>query len=179
MLEDPEGNVVGSWACNDECGTTVADVFASHSTVAGGASSVLARRDLVRALGGFDETLFGAEDTDLWIRLAAMGRFSCIADALVVVLKRTGSVSRNRMAMRDGAIAMTHKNRKLLPADKQGTFWRALYAGTLCDYAKWAYRDGARMAALGDLSKAFTVAPLSRGRLIAGLALAILTNRPL
>ena len=95
------------------------------------------QRELVQQLGGFDETLFGAEDTDLWIRLAARGGFACIDEPLTVVLKRPGSVSRNREAMRRGAIAMTHKNRALLPPAQRGAFWRALYAGTLCDYAKW------------------------------------------
>src|SRR5574337_56068 len=178
-LEDPDGNPIGAWACSRKTEASVADVFASHATIAGGASSVLARRDLVQALGGFDETLFGAEDTDLWIRLAAQGRFACIPEPLVVVLKRPGSVSRNRQRMRAGAIAMTCKNRRLLPPDKQGSFWRGLYAGTLCDYAKWASRDGDRAGALTDLLRALLLAPLSRGRLIAGITFAVLTNRPL
>lgn len=178
-LEDPDGNAAGTWACNGANSPSVADVFASHATVAGGASSVLARRELVQELGGFDESLFGAEDTDLWIRLAALGRFCCIAEPLVVVLRRPGSVSRNRQRMRAGALAMTKKNRTLLPPDKRGAFWRSLYAGILCDYAKWAYRDGDRAAALGDLFKAFVLAPVSRGRLVAGLAVSVLANRPL
>lgn len=179
MLENPDGNPVGAWACNSSRRATVADVFASHATVAGGASSVLAKRELVQALGGFDETLFGAEDTDLWIRLAALGSFDCIAEPMVVVLKRPGSASRNRQRMRAGAIAMTNKNRRLLPPDKQGAFWRNLYAGALCDYAKWAYRDGDRVLALTELLRAFTLAPVSRGRLVVGLALSMLKNRPL
>src|SRR5574337_1226212 len=179
MLENPDGNPVGAWACNSSRRATVADVFASHATVAGGASSVLAKRELVQALGGFDETLFGAEDTDLWIRLAALGSFDCIAEPMVVVLKRPGSASRNRQRMRAGAIAMTNKNRRLLPPDKQGAFWRNLYAGALCDYAKWAYRDGDRVLALTELLRAFTLAPVSRGRLVVGLSLSMLKNRPL
>lgn len=151
-------------------------MFAAHALIAGGASSVLARREPVQALGGFDETLFGAEDTDLWIRLAACGGFACIPEALVVVLKRPGSVSRNRARMRAGALAMTRKNRHLLPADKQGAYWRALYAGTLCDYAKWACREGDRGAALADLARAFACAPVGRGRLIASIALAVLAG---
>lgn len=178
-LEDPDGNVLGAWGCSGSGTASVADVFAAHALIAGGASSVLARRDLVGTLGGFDETLFGAEDTDLWIRLAALGHFACIPEALVVVLKRPGSASRNRQRMRAGALAMTHKNRHLLPADKQGGYWRAVYAGTLCDYAKWAYRDGDRRMALADLARAFAHAPLRRGRLIAGIAKAVLTGAPL
>lgn len=178
-LEDMDGHPVGAWACNSRATIGVAEVFASHANIAGGASSVLARRELIQSLGGFDEALFGAEDTDLWIRLAACGAFACIDEPLVVVLKRPGSVSRNRQAMRAGALAMTRKNRRLLPTDKQGAFWRSLYAGTLCDYAKWAYRDGNNVDALRDLLKAFALAPLSRGRLVAGLALAMMNNRPL
>lgn len=178
-LEDLDGEVLGTWACSATGTASVAEVFAAHALIAGGASSVLARRELVQTLGGFDETLFGAEDTDLWIRLAARGGFACIPETLVVVLKRPGSVSRNRQRMRAGALAMTRKNRHLLPTDKQGGYWRALYAGTLCDYAKWAYRDGERKAALADLARAFALAPLNRGRLIAGIARAVLTRAPL
>ena len=175
-LEDLDGKVLGAWACSTNGTASVAEVFAAHALIAGGASSVLARRELVQTLGGFDETLFGAEDTDLWIRLAARGGFACIPEALVVVLKRPGSVSRNRQRMRAGALAMTRKNRHLLPTDKQGGYWRALYAGTLCDYAKWAYRDGERSAALADLARAFACAPVGRGRLIASIALAVLAG---
>ena len=39
----------------------------------GGCSNVVARRDLVRRLGGFDERLFQLADWDLWIRLALAG----------------------------------------------------------------------------------------------------------
>ena len=178
-FEDPEGNPAGMWTCSGKPNAGVADIFAHHATVAGGASSVLARRELVQQLGGFDETLFGAEDTDLWVRLAALGPFACIADPLVVVLKRPGSVSRNRERMRTGAIAMTKKNRNLLPAAQRGGFWRQVYAGTLCDYAKWAYRDGALGTALRDLAGALRLAPLARGRLVTSLALAMLTGRKL
>jgi len=38
-----------------------------------GTSSVVVRRDLVRALGGFDESLKNADDIDLWYRLAHGG----------------------------------------------------------------------------------------------------------
>lgn len=175
-LEAPDGQVVGAWACQGNGTASVTEVFAAHALIAGGASSVLARRELVQALGGFDETLFGAEDTDLWIRLAAHGGFACIPEALVVVLKRPGSVSRNRKRMRAGALAMTRKNRHLLPANKRGAYWRALYAGTLCDYAKWACREGDRGAALADLARALMLAPLSHGRLVAGITLALITG---
>lgn len=177
VLEDPQGLKVGEWAGNPAIQATVSDVFAHHAAVAGGASAVLAHRELVVDLAGFDETLAGAEDTDLWIRLAARGGFACLDEPLVVVIRRPGSVSRNREAMRHGALAMTIKNRQLLPADKQGAFWRSIYASVLCDYAKWSYRDGHRIAAIRDLLNALYISPIKRGRLALSLILAIATGQ--
>jgi glycosyltransferase involved in cell wall biosynthesis len=47
-------------------------------------STVLARTALVRAVGGFDPKLDGAEDWDLWVRLAARSRVVKIPWPLVV-----------------------------------------------------------------------------------------------
>ncbi|MCL8209437.1 MAG: glycosyltransferase family 2 protein [Actinomycetia bacterium] len=47
-------------------------------------STVLARTTLVRAVGGFDPKLDGAEDWDLWVRLAARSRVVKIPWPLVV-----------------------------------------------------------------------------------------------
>lgn len=173
LLEDADGHRQGEWCCSRGTRADVSEIFANHAAVAGGASSVLARRDAVVELGGFDEALYGAEDTDLWIRLAAHGGFACIDDPLVVVLRRTGSVSRRLESMRAGALAMTRKNRRLLPAGKRGAFWRSIYAGVLCDYAKWEYREGRGFQAFADLAKALLTAPLTRGRLATSLIIAM------
>ena len=42
-------------------------------------STVVARADLVRQLGGFDPTLPATEDWDLWLRLAARGKVGCVS----------------------------------------------------------------------------------------------------
>jgi len=47
-------------------------------------STVLARTALVKAVGGFDSAVDGAEDWDLWIRLAAVTRVLKVAWPLVV-----------------------------------------------------------------------------------------------
>lgn len=176
-FEDPEGRCVGEWRGASGATAGISEVFAHHGAVAGGASAVLARQALVMELGGFDETLAGAEDTDLWIRLAGRGGFACLAEPLVVVLRRPGSVSSNRETMRRGALAMTRKNRRLLPAGQRHAFWRKTYAGLLCDYAKWAYRDGRQGAAIRDLAMALCLSPIGRGRLALGLLAAILRGQ--
>jgi glycosyltransferase involved in cell wall biosynthesis len=47
-------------------------------------SAVMARRPLLEALGGYDETLAVAQDYDLWMRLARVTRLANLADVLVV-----------------------------------------------------------------------------------------------
>lgn len=58
--------------------STVADRLLAHNVIPGGASGVIARTDLVRQVGGFDEALSNLADYDLWIRLGQ-------ASALVAV----------------------------------------------------------------------------------------------
>lgn len=45
-------------------------------------STVVARADVVRQLGGFDPTLPATEDWDLWLRLAARGKVGCVPQVL-------------------------------------------------------------------------------------------------
>ncbi|MCK0509209.1 glycosyltransferase family 2 protein [Aromatoleum anaerobium] len=176
-LEDPAGLKIGEWRGHSGSCAGISEVFANHAAVAGGASAVVAHRQLVVELGGFDETLAGAEDTDLWIRLAGRGDFACIDEPLVVVLRRPGSASRSLDAMRRGALEMTRKNRNLLPPGKRHAFWRKTYAGLLCDYAKWAYREGRHGAAMKDLLTALCMSPFGRGRLALGLMAAVLRGQ--
>jgi len=56
-----------------------------------GASNVVAKRDLVQELGGFDPHLFQLNDWDLWIRLAGSGRAAACAEVLVGVRRHEGN----------------------------------------------------------------------------------------
>jgi glycosyltransferase involved in cell wall biosynthesis len=48
-----------------------------------GTSVPLIRRAALDAVGGFDESLPGVQDRDMWIRLAMRYRFDCVAEILV------------------------------------------------------------------------------------------------
>ena len=178
-VETPEGILVNEWACPDINISTLHTIFTNSSAIAGSASSVLARIDLHRSAGQFDETLSGLEDTDMWIRYSAQREYLCIPETLTVILKREGSVSRNLQNMRSSAIAVYKKNRHLLDKPSQGRFWRECYAALLCDYAKWGARAGMKWKALFQLSCAFLYAPRSKARLCLSLSIAILLNRKL
>lgn len=174
---DTEGRTLGSWDPPASRGDILTDIFAVHATVAGSGSAVIARRELFARTGGFDTTLRSLEDIDMWMRLAAVTRYDCVRERLVCILRTPGSMSRNREVMRTSALQVMNKNRALLPAAARGAFWRNAMAGVLADYAKWRYRDGERLAGLRDLAHAFALAPRARGRLVASLALAMLTGR--
>ncbi|MFO7573290.1 MAG: glycosyltransferase family 2 protein [Gaiellaceae bacterium] len=62
------------------------------NVVWGGCSNVIARTDLLRELGGFDEELFQLSDWDLWIRLALAGPAAAVDDVLVALVMHRESM---------------------------------------------------------------------------------------
>ncbi len=69
-------------------------------------SSVLARRDALETLGGFDERLSHAEDLDLWIRLARRWPAAASRQALVRYQHRPGGLTRQVEARLTGDITL-------------------------------------------------------------------------
>lgn len=61
--------------------------------------SVLIRRDVLEATGGFDDRLPRLQDWDLWIRVAAVTRFACVPLPLVRVHHTPVSISTNSEAL--------------------------------------------------------------------------------
>jgi glycosyltransferase involved in cell wall biosynthesis len=176
---DMEGRLLSLWQCPSWTGPFLVHLFGSSADVPGSCSAVLARRALVMQVGAFDESLKGAEDPDLWIRLAAVSGYACLPEPLAVILRRPGSVSRNLEAMRDSTLRMMRKNRALLPADARGAYWRSCIAGVHADYAKWRYREGQRSAAAMEALRVLALAPTRRGRLALGLLRDVVLKRPL
>jgi glycosyltransferase involved in cell wall biosynthesis len=62
---------------------TLPSTLLSRNVLWGGCSNVMARTDLVRRLGVFDERLFQLADWDLWIRLAHAARPAACPDVVV------------------------------------------------------------------------------------------------
>src|SRR5947199_6807155 len=149
-VEDGDGRLLNIWRCPSGSTEILATVFAQNAAIAGGCSAVMARRDLLNRVGGFDESLGGFEDPDLWMRLAAASGYACIDETLAVILRREKSVSRNLDAMRAATLRSLHKNRTLLPPQLRGRFWRNCLAGAYTDYAKPAYRAGRLALAYAD-----------------------------
>jgi len=171
------GQPVGDWPCHPDAGPLPDILFLHGTVISGSTSGVLARRHLITAIGGFDPTLRGFEDPDLWIRLAARTKYACIPQALTVVVRTPNSVSGNLVNMRRATLASFRKNRHLLPPAKRGGYWRAACASALTDYAKTTYRAGNRGLALRWTLEALLRAPLGRGRLALSLLLGMLLGQ--
>src|SRR5919201_2818545 len=63
-----------------------------YQLIPAGCSNVLARRELLRSLRGFDESFYQLADWDLWIRLAAADRAVGIDEILVAYVQHEGSM---------------------------------------------------------------------------------------
>jgi hypothetical protein len=55
--------------------------------------SVMMRRDVVLRVGGYNERMIAAQDTDLWLRISGLSKLQAIPDVLLLLRKHAGSVS--------------------------------------------------------------------------------------
>jgi glycosyltransferase involved in cell wall biosynthesis len=81
-------------------------------------STVLARTEAVRSVGGFDSALDGVEDWDMWLRLAGEGRIVKVDTPLVVYRDESDGYSKNlqRVYLTMQAMLQREKGRSELPA---------------------------------------------------------------
>jgi hypothetical protein len=127
-----------------------------YNPIPAGASNVVARRDVVREVGGYDEGFSQLADWDMWIRLAAAGRAAACAAPLIAYVQHSGAML---LADRRGVVTeferLAEKHRAL--AEEHGaSFDRAGLVGWIA----WAdSRAGRRTrAAAGYLRAAFIYA---------------------
>ncbi len=178
-VEDPQGRLLNLWACACWQGPFIDHLFCANADVAGSGSAVMVKRSLFEQIGGFDESLRSLEDIDMWMRLASVSNYGCLDEPLVVILRRPDSMSRNLLVMREAAIRVMYKNRRLLTVTRQGAYWRACLANVHADYAKWRYRAGDRWGAVADVLAMLRLAPVKGGRLALGLLKDMLLGRTL
>ncbi len=98
----------------------MATVFRTHrrlrrellcrNCVTGSGSGVLVRTDLVRAAGGFAETLRVAEDWDMWLRLSVATTFAAVIEPMVTLLQRPVSLGSDPERIFHGALEVIDRN---------------------------------------------------------------------
>jgi len=81
----------------------------TEGNLVGSPSSVLARREVLTDLGGFDERLSFTADWDLWIRLARAGRFACVDEPLIAYRLHEESMSSDPDLVETDSISMLER----------------------------------------------------------------------
>jgi hypothetical protein len=75
-------------------GKVLRDLLIAGNVISGSNSAVVARRDLIDRVGGFDERLFFGEDWDLWLRLAEITEVDFVPEPLVSIRQHDRSMQR-------------------------------------------------------------------------------------
>jgi glycosyltransferase involved in cell wall biosynthesis len=150
---------------------TAERMMARKNMLPAGASVVMARRQLLLDLDGFDETLFMLEDWDLWIRLAATSRPVCVPEPLAAYVEHVGMASYDtskvlrELRQIEARYAALRRGQ---PVDSISVYrwmgWCSMRAGRRLD----ACKAFGRAVAAGDISSvARAVVALSSPRLAA------------
>lgn len=119
------GLVTGGWVCVDNSGTQLSqakpwlwrpqlDLDTWLMACPAVPAAVTVRRDWLERAGGFDEALsrarYGAEDWDLWLRLAFLGCPMAWVEELVCAYRvNPGSMSRQAQRQRQGTVCVLDK----------------------------------------------------------------------
>jgi glycosyltransferase involved in cell wall biosynthesis len=88
----------------------------ARNVVPAGASSVVARSELLRSVGGFDERLAQLADWELWIRLAAVARPAVCPDVLVAYMQHQGNMHLQSSSIMEELEYVAAKHRALSEA---------------------------------------------------------------
>ncbi|WP_068070764.1 glycosyltransferase family 2 protein [Novosphingobium lentum] len=146
---DAEDRVLGDGAPVSASG----DFFVEHlqENHVNNGSSILIRRDVALAVGGFDPTyaargIGGCEDYDFQLKVLQAGKMELIPEYLVGYRTYPGNMSSNHLAMGLGLLAVIEKfaaSPRVTPAEREDAILRA-HGNAVLRFVK--ARDGRRIA---------------------------------
>ena len=125
-------------------------------TLAGSGSAIrhpvaMFRTEAVRAIGGYRDECFTHEETDLYLRLAEIGRLANLPDILLLYRQRLGSVNRTQRALQEQygrKIVRDARIRRGLPVGpdivdwKQGSIQSDDGRGSWANWSHYAFNGG-------------------------------------
>jgi len=106
---DPDLGLVYSWAevtnpagkrqfrNSSHAGCCLEQLLSEGNFIA--TSSAMVRKTVMAQVGGFDESLQGSEDIDLWLRIAGQFKIGCVEDYLMIKCEQTKNSLQNNHAM--------------------------------------------------------------------------------
>ena len=116
--------------------------------------TLVVETEVLRSIGGFDETLRSREQADLFYRLNPVCSIVGIETVTYRVDRDPGErLSRDPVALVDGVERLIRKHRSLMEAHPRG------YADLLLGHARMSIVAGPRRAVLPSIARAFRIAP--------------------
>lgn len=107
-------------------------------------STVLARRDVLLALNGFDRRLRYGEDLELWLRIAARHALACVPSVQEVRVEHSNNVTKSIEPMLQGYVRMAAVIREWAHSQMPG--WGVdpdrYVAGCMADLGYWYFSEG-------------------------------------
>lgn len=129
------------------------------------ASNVIIHRECFHKVGLFDESLQGAEDFEMWIRLAAEYNIGRLQEDLVFVRVHHSSMSFHAEKMRENQLNAIRKIFSLKLPIKHRWFWNHVVIARMHRGVAWMYYEhGNRCAALAELWESFLACPITSGK---------------
>jgi glycosyltransferase involved in cell wall biosynthesis len=116
--------------------------------------TLVAERELLTGLGGFDVAFDSREMSDLFVRLNPVCSIEALPEVTMRLTRTSGPrMSRDVRVLEEGFQAFVAKHRELLEAHPRG------YADALLGHARMSLVAGPRRAAPAALARAFRIAP--------------------
>ncbi len=127
-------------------------------------STVVAKRQLLLALGGFDTRLRYGEDLELWLRIAARHPIACVASVHEVRVEHDSNVTRSIEPMLQGYVKMAEAIREWAGAEmvQWGISANRYVANSMADLGYWYFSNDRMSDARKTMAASFREAPSSR-----------------
>jgi glycosyltransferase involved in cell wall biosynthesis len=138
-----------------EAGMTFDNLFHDHFV---GMSTVVVRSSCLNEVGLFDESLIGAEDYNLYLRLAKRFQFGFLDEPLIKKRLHENNLSNDLDQMLHDEIANLHKIAALFPEDNVST--RSIAARIYFRFGKYHFDRKAFEKATSCLFRALRLSPL-------------------
>ncbi|MCK8600208.1 glycosyltransferase family 2 protein [Desulfoferrobacter suflitae] len=114
----------------------------------------LIRASAVKRVGGFDTSIWGADDWDLWIRLAEIGRFNYVPKLALLYRQHHSNASKDIMKMYINSMKVLHKNQGSLPNFRNWHAWISAWRFILSFSRRNALDSMQQAISVGDSRKA-------------------------
>lgn len=120
-------------------------------------STVLARRDLLQGLGGFDKRLRYGEDLELWLRIAAQRPVACVPSVQEIRVEHDSNVTRSVEPMLRGYVQMARAIREGFNSQMHqwGVDPDRYVANCLADLGYWYFSNNQMAQAREAMSASF------------------------